>query len=334
MGEGESRTCEEENCSNQVVRKHATGRWPRFCPRCATRRIQARQAEESRTWRAAYKVDRKPVQCSDCSNMITLAEGGPLPTLCQDCSRRPPTSIKNAERRRKATELGQAEGRWATCQDQSCGVRFRCAAKGPIPQWCPTCKPNHVYDYRAHLIAPVRESIKCLDCSKIVPLLRKGYSRRRCDECSAKRRDEMAQQWWKDRPDLLRVKRRERHRRRRAAKRAALREHFSDREIFERDGWICQIGKHAVDPNLRHPDPGCATIDHVLPQSYVGWSHTRANVRLACLSCNNRRQNKVTDEDLRILGMRREDLQLAHVPRQRRSAQTGRFVKVRDEGQR
>ncbi|MFI7071861.1 HNH endonuclease [Micromonospora sediminicola] len=114
--------------------------------------------------------------------------------------------------------------------------------------------------------------------------------------------------------------------------RAVPHERFADQEIFERDGWICQIGKHPVDPDAKYPDPACATIDHILPRSYLGWSHTRANVRLACLDCNNRRQNKVSDEDLRVLGMRREDLRLAHVSHRPRSLRTGRFERAsRDE---
>ncbi|MGC4774011.1 HNH endonuclease [Micromonospora chalcea] len=88
---------------------------------------------------------------------------------------------------------------------------------------------------------------------------------------------------------------------------------------------------HPVDPKVRHPDPRCATIDHILPQSYHGWSHTRANVRLACLDCNNRRQNKVSDDDLRILGMRREDLKLIHAPKRLRSVRTGRYLRSDQE---
>lgn len=327
MSESDTRTCEEDGCSRHLLRKRATGRWPRFCPECLSRRTRARLAEKSRKWRAAHKPPREPVKCSECPAMIEPAADGPLPTRCESCARRR-TLVRNAEYRRKATQERQAQGRWADCQDEKCGARFQCATKGPIPKWCPTCKPSHVYDYRANKVAPVRDAIKCQDCPKIVPLVRKGYSRRRCDECSTRRRDEMAKQWWQDRPDLLRVKRRERHRRRRAAKRAVPHERFSDREIFERDGWVCQIGNHSIDPNRAYPDPGCATIDHILPRSYVGWSHTRANVRLACLDCNNRRQNRLSDDDLRRLGLNRDELRLNHVPRKRRSETSGRFVKV------
>ena len=96
-------------------------------------------------------------------------------------------------------------------------------------------------------------------------------------------------------------------RKRKAIKRQVEWEDFEDREIFERDGWVCQIGFHPVEPTVKYPDPGSATIDHHLPLSYGG-GHTRRNVRLACLDHNVARGNKVSDEDLDQLGIRREDL--------------------------
>lgn len=98
-------------------------------------------------------------------------------------------------------------------------------------------------------------------------------------------------------------------RKRKALARNAPWEDFDDREIYERDGWICQLGFHPVDPGVAHPDPGCATIDHILPRSHGG-GHIRDNVRLACLGCNVSRGNRVSDQDLVILGMTREELVL------------------------
>ena len=319
-----NRSCGE--CGGPVVRKHATGRWPKFCADCGSRRMREYLADKQRKRRANLKVERQPVSCAACSAVITPAQDGPLPTWCAACTAGRRREQAGAHRRAVALKREEA-GRWATCREIGCGVQFRCAPKGPLPQWCPSCQPKHVYDYRADQIAPVRQSVVCVDCHTVVPLVRKGYSRRRCDPCSDARRNQMARQWWVDHPELLRLKRRERGRWRRAVKRSVPRERFRDQEIFERDGWICQLGMHPVDPAVMYPDPGCATIDHILPRSYQGWSHTRANVRLACLACNNRRQNKVSDSDLRILGLRREDLHLIRTPQQRRSAATGRYVR-------
>jgi hypothetical protein len=37
----------------------------------------------------------------------------------------------------------------------------------------------------------------------------------------------------------------------------------------------------------------CPSLDHVVPVSASGTSHTRANVRLAHLVCNTKRGNRV-----------------------------------------
>lgn len=51
-------------------------------------------------------------------------------------------------------------------------------------------------------------------------------------------------------------------------------------EIFERDGWVCQMCFQPVDPSLKFPHPMSATWDHIIPLS-KGGPHTRENLRLA-----------------------------------------------------
>lgn len=36
-------------------------------------------------------------------------------------------------------------------------------------------------------------------------------------------------------------------------------------EVFARDGWLCGFCGGDVDPFLRHPDPGSASLDHIVP---------------------------------------------------------------------
>ena len=57
------------------------------------------------------------------------------------------------------------------------------------------------------------------------------------------------------------------------------------REVYERDGWVCGICGDPIDPALRFPDPGSATLDHRRPLSRGG-SHTLDNVQAAHLTCN------------------------------------------------
>lgn len=76
--------------------------------------------------------------------------------------------------------------------------------------------------------------------------------------------------------------------RRRARKRGADAETFTRGEIYERDGWVCQICGWPVDPGDRYPLDQSASLDHVRPLS-KGGAHTRDNSRLAHLLCNIKR---------------------------------------------
>ena len=62
--------------------------------------------------------------------------------------------------------------------------------------------------------------------------------------------------------------------------------------IFERDGWKCGLCGEQINPELRHPDPGFASIDHILPLS-LGGDDTPANVQSAHLRCNLSKNNRV-----------------------------------------
>jgi 5-methylcytosine-specific restriction endonuclease McrA len=56
-------------------------------------------------------------------------------------------------------------------------------------------------------------------------------------------------------------------------------------EIFERDGWICQLCLEPVDPELPRSNRMGATIDHIIPLSRGGLDGPD-HVQLAHRSCN------------------------------------------------
>jgi hypothetical protein len=91
--------------------------------------------------------------------------------------------------------------------------------------------------------------------------------------------------------------------RRRAQKLTTTIERFTPEEIYDRDGWQCQLCGKSVDPTLKHPDPMSATQDHAVPLS-IGGPHTRANVQLAHLRCNLKKRDGVfgSGEQLRLVG--------------------------------
>ena len=60
-------------------------------------------------------------------------------------------------------------------------------------------------------------------------------------------------------------------------------------QVFNRDGWICQICFRPVNPKSIDPyDPQRVTLDHRLPIA-LGGTHTITNLQTAHLSCNSRK---------------------------------------------
>ncbi len=80
-------------------------------------------------------------------------------------------------------------------------------------------------------------------------------------------------------------------RERRVERYGAETEPYTKREIFNRDGWTCQIcGKPCRrDVNGRHPEG--ATVDHIVPFS-KGGNDLKSNVQCAHLRCNLSKASK------------------------------------------
>jgi len=63
-------------------------------------------------------------------------------------------------------------------------------------------------------------------------------------------------------------------------------------EIFERDGWICQLCEKRIWRSLKWPDKQAAVVDHIIPIS-LGGDDTSDNVQAAHLLCNSRKYNRL-----------------------------------------
>lgn len=83
---------------------------------------------------------------------------------------------------------------------------------------------------------------------------------------------------------------------------SAKQEPYTRESIFARDGWTCGLCGEPIDRDLRAPDPGSPSIDHVIPLSRGG-DDTPANVQAAHFGCNSGKCNRVAHED--------EDLEVA-----------------------
>lgn len=59
-------------------------------------------------------------------------------------------------------------------------------------------------------------------------------------------------------------------------------------EIYERDGWVCQLCEEPVNPDLDSSDLWAATLDHLIPRSHtLVPDDSPANLQLAHRWCNS-----------------------------------------------
>ena len=70
---------------------------------------------------------------------------------------------------------------------------------------------------------------------------------------------------------------------------------YIDRDIFDRDGWVCWLCEEPVDPSISRRDRLGATIDHVVPLS-KGGADDPVNLRLAHRHCNNTKSTRLVNK--------------------------------------
>lgn len=101
------------------------------------------------------------------------------------------------------------------------------------------------------------------------------------------------------------IKSRQRH-----LRRAQTWDGITDLEIWDRDGWRCQIKEcryrsRKINRQYKYPDPRSPGIDHIIPLS-LGGDDTAVNKRAAHHGCNMARGNRMGDEQLPLIGSIRE----------------------------
>lgn len=142
---------------------------------------------------------------------------------------------------------------------------------------------------------PVPTSKKCNGCNERLPL--EAFDRRknrgemsflsRCKPCMRKKNLEKQQadreaynayqrKWASENRD----KRSAIESAQKARRRGVATQRVSRIDIFERDGWICQMCFEPVDKAIKFPHPMSATWDHIIPVS-KGGAHSPENLRLA-----------------------------------------------------
>lgn len=250
-------TCVE--CGNAL-----TGRQTRYCCRKCAKRCHKRKAfREGKAWaRSVTYVEVTTHRCYNCGQSF---EGRAWRTdrdhQHRYCS---PECFAEAVGWRKRTR--ECPLPWVSCI--GCRHRYiarpygRTGCKRPAP--CPQCNP------------PRKRSIK-------VP---SPWYRRYCSECGCAFATQQPMQI----SCGTKCSRRRQRARRRATKREAYREDVHRQEVYERDGYRCQLCQEPVDMTAIVPAHLAPTLDHIVPLA-CGGEHSTDNVQLAHFICNCRKSD-------------------------------------------
>lgn len=255
------------------------------------------------------------VPCRGCGVLVVVGRRGRLPRYCGARCRPPKIKPKKI-------------GAFVTAVCDNCGVSFSYTRSRARPRrWCSVSCGN-AFNYRKRgyrsVLADVpprrcvicgsefmvksrkarvcsgrcREILAgrrlgpippkpCFKCGRpFTPKTRRGkYCSKKC-ACAYKGWTESAKAHWQIR---------------RARKRGVGYEYVKPVEIFDRDGWCCQICGVSVTRSCGVRDDRYATIDHIIPVSRNG-PHNRRNLQTACWSCNSRKRASTVGQQLRLIG--------------------------------
>ena len=150
-------------------------------------------------------------------------------------------------------------------------------AKTPIRSLCTQCRRRWAYPFYAH--------------GRMPPWMLHAGWHRLCNECLSKLADDDAvtsatyDMWLRDRGAAQGG----------GTTSARIARQSGDKinrwDVFERDGWVCQICGEEVDSMLSGTDPRGPSLDHIIPIS-KGGTHTHGNVQLAHRRCNTRKGSR------------------------------------------
>jgi len=88
---------------------------------------------------------------------------------------------------------------------------------------------------------------------------------------------------------------------RRAQKMGAHCDNFNPDEVFERDGYRCQLCGKKTRPDYNRFHPLFPNLDHIVPLS-KGGNHTKRNTQCLCHQCNSTKYNTGVGNQFRLFG--------------------------------
>jgi len=246
-----------------------------------------------RIWARRHPGEKKPTgtvsytcQYERCGKTFTRAKlCGKRPRFCSDSCWESYRHYSRPEGYWRVAE--PFKSRPYTCVD--CGEDGFDKGAGPIPERCPDCAEERSREKASQW---QRDNKDWATARKM------AWARANPDKVAASLERTKPQRYaaiklyQQQNPDKIREWKRNRQARRRARQMGLPYEVFSAEEIFERDGWVCQLCTEPVDPLVRWPDSSSASLDHRIPVS-KGGHHTRVNVQLSHLGCNVSKRDRI-----------------------------------------
>ena len=253
-------------CGNPFSPRRNGGKPQRFCS------IECKNLASNRAWRDRNRPELA-AGCAECGGPIQQSGRGRPRRFCSEKCK---TKAGNKRSNRARLPLRQAHDPRPCIECGSVFVPKRADRLYCYDRWC----AQTAYQRRVAEGAPHRvksHDVKCAECG--VTFTASYPTARWCSRLCANRH------WG-----------RVRSRRRRPMSSVP----YTDREIFERDGWRCHICRKPVRRSAKVPHALAPTIDHLVPVS-CGGSDEPSNVACAHWKCNRDKGAGAANDQLRLM---------------------------------
>lgn len=253
-------------CGEEFKPRIGGGKPQKYCSKACT------SLASNRAWRDRNRPDLSAT-CAECGGPVEHAERGRPRRFCSEKCK-----ARAGNRRVRRSQLPAPKPSERTCVH--CGKPFtpkRSDSQYCYDGWC----VQLAYQKRKRAGEPLRQ------VERVV----------KCDECGGEFTAKHTRARWCSSACQIR------HRARVASRRrvsTAGSSPYTDREIFERDGWRCHLCKKKVRQDLPRTHPDGATIDHLVPLSDGGLDDP-ANVATAHGRCNRDKRVRPMNEQLRLV---------------------------------
>lgn len=223
------------------------------------------------------KATLPPIHCAECGKEVSRPDRRTQRFCSEKCKKR----ASNRRQNRRRQPLRDPNPLVRTCLH--CGGRFIPARRDQVYCSRKTGKWCAIYAYQARKKAgeplrQVKQQLHCQECGTEFTAL-KANARWCSSQCKNRNTGRVMSR--RRTGELPRVP-------------------YTDREIFERDGWRCHLCGKPVNRKVKRTHPDGATIDHIVPIS-LGGVDEPANVATAHWHCNHAKKVRALNEQLRLI---------------------------------